>query len=76
MKIKIGSIYRHYSGKLYQVVAVAFDSENPALLRVVYQGLYDCPTFGLNPIWDRQYEMFVEKVVVDGKEQARFEEVS
>lgn len=73
--VKVGARYRHYSGKLYVVLAVAHDSEDPQLLRVVYQGLYDCPTFGPNPIWDRPYTMFVEQIVINGVMQARFQEV-
>lgn len=74
-EIKVGSIYQHYSGKLYKVLAIAYDSENPELLRVIYQGLYDCPTFGKNPVWDRPYQMFAEQVVISGIQQYRFTEV-
>ncbi len=73
--IHVGRTYKHYSGKLYKVIAIAHDSEDPACLRVIYQGLYDCPTFGPNPVWDRPYTMFAENVVIKGKEQPRFEEV-
>lgn len=73
--ISVGKIYRHYSGKLYKVLAIAHDSEDPNLLRVVYQGLYDCQTFGPNPVWVRPYTMFAEDVVINGKMVARFEEV-
>ena len=74
-EIKVGTIYKHYSGKMYKVIALAHDSEDPSLMRVIYQGLYECPTFGLHPIWDRSYAMFAENVVINGKEQPRFEEV-
>ncbi|MDP3788750.1 MAG: DUF1653 domain-containing protein [Candidatus Chromulinivorax sp.] len=74
-KIKVGVTYQHYSGKLYKVIAIARDSENPELLRVVYQGLYNCPTFGKNPVWDRPYQMFAEQVVINGVQQDRFAEV-
>jgi hypothetical protein len=73
--IKVNALYKHYSGKLYKVIAIAHDSEDPSLLRVIYQGLYDCPTFGLNPVWDRPYTMFAEHVVINGVEQPRFTEV-
>lgn len=75
-EIKVGKIYQHYSGKKYKIIAIAHDSENPSLIRVIYQGLYDCPTFGPNPIWDRPYNMFAEMVIIAGKEQFRFIEVS
>jgi hypothetical protein len=74
--IAIGTIYQHYSGKKYKVIALAHDSEDPSQLRVIYQGLYDCPTFGPNPIWDRPYTMFAEQVTINGKTQFRFEEIT
>ncbi|MGB8468058.1 MAG: DUF1653 domain-containing protein [Candidatus Babeliales bacterium] len=74
-EIVVGKTYRHYSGKLYKVIAIAHDSEDPALMRVIYQGLYDCPAFGPNPIWDRPYTMFAENVVINGVEQPRFVQV-
>jgi len=74
-KIKVGKVYKHYSGKLYKVLAVAHDSEDPEFLRVVYQGLYEDPVFGKKPIWDRPYTMFSEKIIMNGKEKLRFEEI-
>lgn len=74
--IQVGKLYQHYSGKTYRVIAIAHDSEDPSLMRVIYQGLYDCPTFGPNPIWDRPYSMFAETVTINGKEQPRFQEVN
>jgi hypothetical protein len=73
-KITVGTTYKHYSGKLYTVIAIAHDSEDPSMLRVIYQGLYDDPVFGMYPIWDRPYTMFTENVQIDGKEFKRFEE--
>lgn len=70
--IEVGGIYRHYSGKMYKIVAIANDSEDPSLKRVVYQGLYTCPTFGKNPIWVRPEIMFAESIVVNGLLQERF----
>ncbi len=75
-EIKTGKLYKHYNGKFYKILAIAHYSEDPSLFHVVYQGLYDCPTFGPNPIWTRPYSMFIENVVINGKEQARFEEVT
>lgn len=74
-EIKVGKKYKHYSGKEYRVIAIAHDSEDPALLRVVYQGLYDCPSFGPSPVWDRPYTMFAEYVTINGKYQPRFQEI-
>ena len=70
-----GATYRHYSGKLYKVIAIARDSEDPASLRVIYEALYECPTFGANVLWDRSYAMFAEQVVINGIQQPRFQKV-
>lgn len=75
-EIKVGKIYKHYSGKIYKVIAIARDTEDISCMRVVYQGIYDCPTFGPNPVWVRPYGMFAETVVINGKEQCRFEEIA
>lgn len=71
--ITVGEIYRHYSGKLYKVVAIARDSEDPASLQVIYEALYECPTYGKNVLWDRPYAMFVEQVMINGITQQRFQ---
>ena len=73
--IKVDAIYKHYSGKLYKVIALAHDSEDPQCMRVIYQAIYDCPTFGPNSIWVRSYTMFTETVFINGIEQPRFKEV-
>lgn len=74
--IEIGKTYKHYSGKLYKVLAIAHYSEDPEMLYVVYEALYDCPTFGKNATWARPYKMFAENVVINGQEVARFAEVA
>jgi hypothetical protein len=71
--IELGAVYRHYKGKLYKIVAIARDSEDPASLRVIYEALYECPTYGNNALWDRPYAMFVEEVVINGVSQPRFQ---
>jgi hypothetical protein len=72
-EIKIGSIYRHYKGNQYKVIAIARDTEDTTKLHVIYQGLYTCPTFGANPIWARPYSMFIEPVTINGILRPRFE---
>ncbi len=74
-EIKVGSMYQHYKGNYYEVIAIARDSENPESRRVIYKALYDTPKFGKNSVWDRSYDMFAEKVVINGIEQDRFAEV-
>lgn len=65
-EIKIGK-YKHYKGNLYNVLGVAKHSETLEHL-VVYQKL--CDDFSL---WVRPKAMFLENVLLDGKEVPRFE---
>ena len=58
--------YRHYKGKLYEVIDVARHSETEELL-VVYRCLY-----GDFSLWVRPMKMFLEMVVVDGTKVQRF----
>lgn len=60
-------IYRHYKGKLYQVLHTAQHSETEEAL-VVYRCLY-----GEYDVWVRPLTMFTETVEVDGDQVARFE---
>ncbi len=61
--------YRHYKGGIYKCLAIAKDSETLKRV-VVYQAMY-----GDKLIWVRDYEMFFGKVIVDGIEKRRFEEI-
>lgn len=58
--------YRHYKGKLYEVIDVARHSESEELL-VVYRCLY-----GDHSLWVRPLEMFLDTVDVNGEQVARF----
>lgn len=58
--------YRHYKGNYYQVLAVVTHSETMEQM-VLYRALYG--EFGL---WVRPLTMFVEAVMVNGEQQARF----
>ena len=77
-EIEVGKKYRHFKDKLYEVIAIAYDSEsnNDEVLRkmVVYKALY-----GDGKIWVRDYEMFASKVdrekFPDVEQEYRFEEV-
>jgi hypothetical protein len=77
-EIEVGKKYRHFKDKLYEVIAIAYDSEsnNDEVLRkmVVYKALY-----GDGKIWVRDYEMFASKVdrekYPDVEQEYRFEEV-
>lgn len=64
-----GKIYKHYKGNLYKVLCIANHSETLEKM-VVYQALY-----GNGEIWVRPLSMWSEKVLVDGKQISRFEEI-
>ncbi|MDR3646754.1 MAG: DUF1653 domain-containing protein [Candidatus Babeliales bacterium] len=74
--VKVGEIYKHYKGKSYKIISVARNTENIEEVLVVYQAMYNCPTFGANPIWARPIGMFTENVFKDGKDQPRFQKIS
>lgn len=67
----VGGTYRHYKGNLYRVLSIGRSSEDLSL-QVVYQGLYNCPDFGDQPIWTRPLEMFCETVESSGESVPRF----
>ena len=64
-----GKIYKHYKGNLYKVLCIANHSETLEKM-VVYQALY-----GNGEIWTRPLSMWSDRVLVDGKQTARFEEI-
>ncbi len=64
--------YKHYKGKLYEVLGTVRHSETLEEL-VLYNALYDSPEFGKDQLWVRPVEMFLENVVVDNREVPRFE---
>ncbi len=77
--IKVGQIYKHYKGNLYKVFAIAVDTEAGVIhdhekitdsqRRVIYYALDN-----KDLLWDRPYEMFAEKIIIDDIEQPRFAE--
>ena len=72
-KVKPG-IYRHYksSSNFYKVIGIAKHSETMEDM-VVYQALYRIPEFdGEEVMFVRPLSMFLENVIVDGKEVPRF----
>lgn len=64
--IMVGSLYEHYKGMRYKILAVGRHSETLEEL-VVYQALY-----GEGDIWVRPLNMFLESVTINGKLQPRF----
>ncbi|HRG59020.1 MAG TPA: DUF1653 domain-containing protein [Bacteroidia bacterium] len=68
--VEIG-IYKHYKGKLYEVIGIANHSETLEEM-VVYRALYD-GQFGKNSLWVRPLKMFTEEIEVNSKKVKRFE---
>lgn len=64
--IIVGSLYEHYKGLRYKIIAVARHSETLEEL-VVYQALY-----GEGGIWVRPLTMFLENIEINGQLQPRF----
>ncbi len=64
-------IYRHYKGKLYQVMGIGQHSETLEKL-VIYLPLYDTSGDDFEELWVRPLAMFEEEVEVEGKKQPRF----
>ncbi|MBU1178650.1 DUF1653 domain-containing protein [Patescibacteria group bacterium] len=64
--------YKHYKGKLYEVIGLARHSETLEEL-VVYKALYNSSEFGNNALWVRPRAMFLETVDIDGEKVPRFE---
>lgn len=67
-------LYEHYKGKHYRVIGTARHSETLEEM-VVYQAQYVSEEFGAHPIWVRPKSMFLENVMVDGKEVPRFKHI-
>lgn len=68
-KIEIGEIYKHYKGTKVKVLGECFHSETMVPM-VIYIHLEDGVT------WVRPKEMFLENIIIDGKEIERFEKVN
>lgn len=69
-----GDFYKHFKGQIYQIRALATNSEDNTQM-VVYQAMY--PPFG---IWVRPLSMFLEKLdkekYPDASQEYRFEKIS
>lgn len=67
--------YFHYKGGEYRVIGTARQTETGEEL-VVYGQLYEAKDFPKGSLWARPKKMFLESVVVDGVEVARFEKIA
>lgn len=74
ININEGDFYRHFKGQIYQIRAIATNSENNILM-VVYQAMY--PPF---KTWVRPMSIFLEKLdktkYPDTTQEYRFEKIS
>lgn len=66
--LEIGAVYKHYKGTRVKVLFEAIHSENQEHM-VIYMHLED------GVIWARPKHMFLENIVLNGKEIERFERV-
>lgn len=64
-------LYKHYKGKIYEVIGIATHSETLEKI-VVYKATYMSEADNL---WVRPLSMFTETIVFDGKEIKRFEKL-
>lgn len=70
--MKLG-IYRHFKWNLYEVIAVARNSENNNEELVVYKALYEHKDYWKDSLWVRPKEMFIETIEREWKAMKRFE---
>lgn len=70
-KIKLGK-YKHYKGTIVEVIGVAKHSETLEEM-AVYNHPDPIKGEAANTLWVRPKKMFLENVIIDGKEMPRFE---
>ncbi|MEI7765205.1 MAG: DUF1653 domain-containing protein [bacterium] len=66
--LELGAIYKHYKGSKVKALFEAIESETQIHL-VIYMHLED------GVIWARPKHMFLENIVIDGKEIERFQKI-
>lgn len=66
--LEIGAVYKHYKGTKVKVLFEAIQSETKEHL-VIYMHLED------GVIWARPKHMFLENIILDGKEIERFQKI-
>jgi hypothetical protein len=68
---KVGEIYRHYKGDLYEVVLIA-EHNDPDELCVIYKAIYENPDF---PYFSRLLKSWQEIIEWQGERVERFSKV-
>jgi hypothetical protein len=73
--IVVGGLYRHFKGpdKVYRVLRIAYDCDNPKKEIVVYEQLYESKDFPRGTVWVRPLEEFLGEKWVEGGLVKRFE---
>lgn len=66
--LEIGAIYKHYKGTKVKVLFEAIHSETQEHM-VIYMHLEN------GVIWARPKHMFLESIILDGKEIERFQKI-
>ena len=66
--LEIGSVYKHYKGTMVKVLGECLHSETQEPM-VIYIHLED------GAMWVRPKDMFLENVVINGKEVERFQKI-
>ena len=67
--LEIGAVYEHYKGTKVKVLFEAIHSESKERM-VIYMHLED------GVIWARPKHMFLENIILDGKEIERFKKIN
>ncbi|MFR5856210.1 MAG: DUF1653 domain-containing protein [Bacilli bacterium] len=72
-KVKVNSLYKHFKGHIYKVIAIGKDCEDESL-KVIYQNIET------KEIWIRDYDDFISLVDKDKypeiKQKYRFVEIN
>ena len=63
MKAKVGKKYTHYKNKKTYLVLHTGQHTETGEKMVVYEGQYNDPEYGQNPVWIRPIKMFEEQVL-------------
>jgi len=71
---KQGEKFKHFKGenKIYEVIAIARDCENPEKKIIVYKQLYDSEKFSKGTIWIRELNDFCGFKEINGNKVKRF----